>query len=81
MCNVNTTGCAYCGASSYVPHSKYSDRCAACGKRYAKYANYRWLQKHQPTSKRDAALQDIIEEYRTLQRRGFKVPKDIAAIN
>lgn len=69
--------CNYCGLTNVQSHAKYNDRCDMCGKRYAKYTNYRALQKSNYTVKRDAALADIISEYKALQAAGFRVPDSI----
>lgn len=69
--------CNYCGLTNAQSHAKYNDRCDMCGKRYAKYTNYRALQKSNYTVKRDAALADIISEYKALQAAGFRVPDSI----
>lgn len=69
--------CQFCGAISADAHPKYTDRCVDCGKRYAKYSNYKSLQKSKPTVKRQALLEDIVTEYRMLERQGYKVPRDI----
>lgn len=75
--NVLLAKCNFCGKMNCIAHTKYVDRCEECGKRYAKYSNYRCLQKTKPTDKRQKKLDDIVEEYRFLQRRGYKVPKTI----
>jgi len=77
MDNVLLGKCDFCGKLNCVAHRKYYDRCVDCGKRYAKYSNYKCLQKKSYTCRRQNALDDIIEEYRALKRQGFKVPRDI----
>ena len=67
--------CPYCGRKESVAHTKYDDRCEECGKRYKNFTNYRSRNKKRYNGKRDAKLVDIIDEYKALQRRGFKVPK------
>ena len=77
MQNVLIAKCEFCGKVNCIAHSKYYDRCEDCGKRYAKYANYKSMQKTRYTNKRQNLLDDIVEEYRKLQRDGFRVPRDI----
>ena len=71
------TLCKFCGKTNCEPHKKYVDRCVECGKRYTKYSNYKSLQKTSPSFKRAHKLEEIILEYRELQRHGYKVPHDL----
>lgn len=69
--------CDFCGKLNCVAHGKYYDRCDECGKRYARYSNYKCLQKKSYTQKRQNAIDAIIEEYKALKKQGFRVPRDI----
>jgi transposase-like protein len=69
--------CPFCGQQNVQSHMKYNDRCDACGKRYAKYSSYRSMQKKEYSPKRDVLLADLISEYRSLMKQGFKVPAAI----
>lgn len=77
MDNVLLAKCEFCGKLDCIAHNKYYDRCEACGRRYSKYANYKSLQKSDYKNSRQSKLEDVIEEYRALQRQGYKVPRDI----
>ena len=77
MNNVLIARCEYCGKMNCIAHNKYTDRCEECGKRYARYSNYKSLQRSRPTVKRQFLLDNIILEYRDLKFAGFKVPRDI----
>lgn len=70
--------CPFCGITNCVAHSKYTDRCVDCGKRYTKYSNYKSLQKSDFKFKRQAKLEEIIMEYQILKQAGYKVPRDLA---
>lgn len=69
--------CSFCGATHVQPHHKYQDRCVDCGKRYARYSNYKSTQKSNPTPARAEHLAQIIIEYQNLKKAGYKVPRDI----
>lgn len=75
--NILIGKCLFCGKLNCEVHSKYTDRCVDCGKRYAKYSNYKSLQKSDFRFKRQAKLEEIIEEYQELKLRGYKVPRDL----
>jgi predicted nucleic acid-binding Zn-ribbon protein len=75
--NILIGKCLFCGKLNCEAHSKYTDRCVDCGKRYAKYSNYKSLQKSDFRFKRQAKLEEIIEEYQELKLRGYKVPRDL----
>ena len=69
--------CNFCGAIHCKPHKKYVDRCDTCGKRYARYATYKSLQRSDPQAKRGRRLEAIMVEYQELRKLGYKVPRDI----
>lgn len=69
--------CPCCGVRSTEAHSKYADRCVNCGKRYSQYANYKCQIKKGTSKNAQKYLDEIILEYKMLQRCGYKVPKDI----
>ena len=69
--------CNFCGAENCQSHHRYHDRCIACGKRYAKYASYKSLQKSEPTFKRAKLLRGIVEDYENFEQQGYRVPRDI----
>lgn len=75
--NVLIAKCEYCGRMNCVGHHTYTDRCEECGKRYAKYSNYKSLQRSRPTVSRGRLLDNIILEYKDLKFAGYKVPHDI----
>ena len=70
------TTCPCCGMRCVEAHSKYTDRCVECGRRYSRFANYKWKAK-QGNDKAQRALDEVILEYRMLKQAGYKVPKDI----
>lgn len=67
--------CEFCGKPDCISHKKYLDRCEECGKRYTKYSNYKSMQRSAPTPARQRLLDDIVDEYKTLRRLGYKVPR------
>lgn len=69
--------CEYCGRFNVIAHKRYTNMCEDCGKRYHKYSSYKSQQRTNPTTKRDILLADLVEEYKALKARGYKVPKDI----
>ena len=75
--NILIGKCLFCGKLNCEAHSKYTDRCVDCGKRYAKYSNYKSLQKSDFRFKLQAKLEEIIEEYQELKLKGYKVPRDL----
>ena len=70
--------CDYCGKKDCRSHAKYSDRGDECGKRYAKLMNYKARLKNKYTNKGQLLLDEVVDEYRALMRKGYKVPKAIA---
>ena len=75
--NILIGKCLFCGKLNCEAHSKYTDRCVDCGKRYNKYSTYKSLQKSDFRLKRQAKLEKIIEEYQELKLKGYKVPRDL----
>jgi tRNA(Ile2) C34 agmatinyltransferase TiaS len=70
--------CPCCGQHYVAAHTKYTDRCVDCGKRYSRYANYKWhLKQPRYSVKIERLLGEVMTEYRELKRLGFKVPKDV----
>ena len=75
--NILIGKCMFCGKLNCEAHSKYIDRCVDCGKRYAKYSNYKSLQKTDFKFKRQVKLEQLIDEYMKLKEKGYKVPRDL----
>ena len=71
------TYCPCCGVRNTEAHSKLTDRCVTCGKRYSQYANYKWMVKHKYSVAAERRLEELILEYRMLMQCGYKVPKEI----
>lgn len=66
--------CPYCGK---VDTATEGTRCAECQARYNTYMYLkRKLQEH-PSNETSEQLQAVINEYRSLRSRGYKVPRDI----
>lgn len=66
--------CQYCGR---VDTAMDGTRCPDCMWRYRRYHRLkRELQLH-PSNETSEQLQAVINEYRSLRSRGYKVPRDI----
>lgn len=68
--------CPCCGMNFVDRHSKYADRCVDCGKRFSRYANYKYRAR-QGDTKAERLLDQIVLDYKILKQAGYKVPKDI----
>lgn len=78
MYNVLLGKCEYCGRLNCMTHRKYIDRCEECGKRYARLMNYKSELKNRYTNKGQIRLDKVVDEYRALMYKGYKVPRAIA---
>lgn len=66
--------CAYCGR---VDTSTHGCQCKECAKRYRRYVYLKRRLMEQPCNETSEKLQAVIKEYRSLQARGYRVPKDL----
>ena len=78
MTNILLGKCEYCGRLNCTAHRKYVDRCEECGRRYARFMNYKSYLKQNYTNKGQIRFDAVVDEYRALMHKGYKVPRTIA---
>ena len=78
MTNILIGKCEYCGRLNCTAHRKYTDRCEECGRRYARFMDYKSRLRNKYTNRGQIMLDKVVDEYKILLRKGYKVPRQIA---
>lgn len=69
--------CRYCGAPRCLAAGKRATYCKACGERMRRYYQARSALIKHPCNENSERLKAIMDEYKALKARGYKVPPGV----